>query len=153
MPAPHSQSKDSRKGGKDFNDKPVRNLQETLGERYPEILRPKTPEYIADFVNRVKDYAKTSISKVSNSQLRNIYSRVLNCRSVMDIQLLRPKLAYVGGKIESTNAFKETKKQTQSLVDDLERVAQEVKKEEQVKHFKEFMEMLVAYHKQYGKND
>lgn len=83
------------------------------------------------------------IHEVSNglttSQLRNVYSKILDAKEPIDLQLVRPNLAYVAARQDNQNA-----KKFMAFVDYL---IQQVDSSEKQKKFNKLMEAMVAYHK------
>lgn len=84
--------------------------------------------------------------KLSSSQIRSVLDRLqrLGGYDSNQLQLLRPLLAYAagrhGGKV----------KHLQKIVD---QAIQKVNGEDKFKHFKNFFEAIVAYHRYHGEED
>ncbi len=93
------------------------------------------------FCEKVKKYAyKLKGEEVSTSQIRNVYSRIMNADDIEDIKLLRPHFAYTAGR----------NTETKILMDLLDELAQELESEKHLENFKKFMEAVVAYRKYAG---
>jgi CRISPR type III-A-associated protein Csm2 len=114
-----------------------------------EILELKKPkEFIEDaenFVSKLNTNPKGGRQKnVSTSQLRKIYDAILNVKNFNspELYLLKPKLAYLKGRnlvpVQFLNKIN-------SLIDN-------IKSKEHLDNFKKYMEAVVAYNKEYGKD-
>jgi CRISPR-associated protein Csm2 len=76
---------------------------------------------------------------LTSSQLRNVYTKVLQAKQPIDLHLIRPNLAYVAARNEKSEA-----KKVMAFIDSL---IQKVNSEEEQNSFNKVMEALVAYHK------
>ncbi|MEE6186941.1 type III-A CRISPR-associated protein Csm2 [Niabella digestorum] len=94
---------------------------------------------IKTIFSKLEQFVNETASGLSSSQLRNVYSKIIEAKTPIDLQLLRPNLAYVAARNEKLQA-----KQVMALIDHL---IQQVDTEEKQKHFKKVMEAIVAYHK------
>lgn len=103
------------------------------------ILSMEQSENLSSLLEDLSKYVKVKGEKVNSSQLRNIFSKVLQANDVLSLQLIRPKLMYV--------AARQTNYESKEVVEFLEKIIVEVKKPEQVTNFKIFMEAFIAYHK------
>ncbi|KHD34258.1 hypothetical protein NL50_17690 [Clostridium acetobutylicum] len=141
---------DNRKG---TNSKPQNGRQKTNdSEKYfSEIILKITSlrEGYDVYIDECKKYAKYLKSeKVTTSQIRKIYSDIMNAETAMDLKRLRPRLAYIYGKNEKNYAIK-------SLINILDEGIKNLEvndNEEEKKSLKEFIETIVAYRKYCGDN-
>lgn len=103
-----------------------------------------------EFILNAKKYAEfLKDNKMSTSQIRKIYSDIMNADTVMEFKRLRPRLAYVYGRNSKNNAIKSLL----TIIDEgLEKLSLENKDMEK-ESIKEFMETIVAYRKYYGDNN
>jgi CRISPR type III-A-associated protein Csm2 len=83
-------------------------------------------------------------AKLSNSQLRKVYDAILNISGYdsPELYLLKPKLAYMQGRKLVTNDFV---KKINNLIDKIDN-------KEHFNNFLKYMEAVVAYNKQHGKD-
>ncbi len=96
-------------------------------------------------LNTIEDFVENEGENLSPSQLRNIYDKAISCKSLNELKLLRPNLAYIAGRDKKVG--------TKKFVAFLDLLIKNVNTEEQVKEFKTFFEAVVAYHKFYGKQE
>jgi CRISPR-associated protein Csm2 len=117
------------------------SIREFFGNDYvARILDSRQGDY-NEFIDRVKRFVQLRLSRITTSQLRNIFPRVKAARSPQDLFMLRPQLAYVAGRSE-----KEEMRELVVLLDDLIREVTEARMES----FKSFFEAVIAYHKYYN---
>lgn len=110
---------------------------------YDELLNMSKTKSLDEILNKIEEFVKVEGSKLSTSQLRNIYDRSLKTESQNELKLIRPNLAYLAGR---SSSYRE-----KSLLAFIDLLIKSVKSDEQVKEFKIFFEAVVAYHKFYGK--
>lgn len=110
---------------------------------YDELLNMSNTKSLDEILNKIEEFVKVEGSKLSTSQLRNIYDRSLKTESQNELKLIRPNLAYLAGRSSSYGE--------KSLLAFIDLLIKSVKSDEQVKEFKIFFEAVVAYHKFYGK--
>lgn len=110
---------------------------------YDELLSMSKTKSLDEILNKIEEFVKVEGSKLSTSQLRNIYDRSLKTESQNELKLIRPNLAYLAGRSSSYGE--------KSLLAFIDLLIKSVKSDEQVKEFKIFFEAVVAYHKFYGK--
>lgn len=100
-----------------------------------------------EYINKCKKYAKClKDERLTTSQIRKIYSDIMNAEKAMDLKRLRPRLAYIVGKNENKSAIR-------SLIDILDSGIEKLNvndDKEEIKSLKEFIETIVAYRKYYG---
>lgn len=130
---------------------------------FPLILELKSEtrkSEIANLITRIKKFVEEDL-KLSNSkpritatQLRNIYSKVTECKNNIDFQLLRPQLAYIVGKSNDDklkgviSLFDSLLSYLSATLFDENNENKDILTEEQyVKNLHTFFEMIVAYHK------
>ena len=77
---------------------------------------------------------------ITTTQLRNIYSRVVDADSVQEVKMLRPNLVYIAAR---------QGKGVEPIIDFFNQLIKGINDEEQLKSFKKVMEAVVAYHKFY----
>lgn len=114
--------------------------EQYLRENYPDVLNlshiglEKAKEIIAG----ISAYVEDSCKDLTTHQLRQMFAEVKGARDVIQLQLARPKIAYLGARQE-----KESVKKIVALIDFMI----ENTGEDQLDEFKNFMEAIVAYHK------
>jgi CRISPR-associated protein Csm2 len=109
------------------------------------VLRMSTYEQPDGLILEIEQFVEKLGSKVSISQIRNIYDKVKKCESIGKLKLIRPQLAYIAGRAEKDYNAKK-------FVAFLDLLIQELNSKEQMKEFETFFEAVVAYHKYYGRN-
>lgn len=100
------------------------------------------------FIDRIDYYVQKCGGVITPTQIRNIYNKIIKVDDAKptQLQLLRPKLAFVAAKLKQDNQ--------KIIVNLLMSCIKQVKTKEQVKNFKMFMEAFVAYHKyHHGEKD
>ncbi|OAA84800.1 type III-A CRISPR-associated protein Csm2 [Clostridium ljungdahlii] len=142
---------------KKYNDTKPENRKQTNdnSEKYFRniILRVTslTEEY-DNYIDECKKYAKyLRNEKLTTSQIRKIYSDIMNAETAIELKKLRPRLAYIIGKNENNRA----KYAIRSLINILDKGIEMLNvndndNKEEIKSLKEFMETIVAYRKYYG---
>lgn len=99
------------------------------------------------YINECKDYAYyLKRDGLTTSQVRKIYSDIMNAETAIDLKRLRPRLAYIIGKNEKNRAIK-------SLINILDKGIEKLNikdVDEEIKSLKEFMETIVAYRRYVG---
>jgi len=97
-----------------------------------------------EFCDNAKSYAvKLRDNKVTTSQIRKVYSRVMNANNIRDIKELRPQFAYLAGRNKNNNTMNE-------FMDLLDYLAKNAQKEVDLENIKTFFESIVAYRKYVG---
>jgi len=66
---------------------------------------------------------------------------VQNAKSIKDIKMLRPKLAYLAGRDNKTGFF----------MNELDKLIKRISNEEELKSFKQFFEAIVCYKREIEK--
>lgn len=128
--------------GKEVGDDEQRfkeNLKRAFGEKYTRFILDFQKEEYNDLVTKIKSYVATNARNITTSQLRNVFTKVLQAREPFNAHLLRPKLAYVAGRADKP-AMKE-------LVYLLDELIQAIQNERHLKNFKDFFEAIIAYHR------
>lgn len=105
------------------------------------ILDFKQTPLLELLLDHLKTYIQAKGKSITTSQLRNIFSRVKPARTKQALQLIRPRLAYV--------AARQNDHQAKAIVEFLEDIIAQMKKDEQADDFAAFFEAIVAYHKLY----
>ena len=88
----------------------------------------------------IAKFIKENHTMITTTQLRNIYSRVVDADSVQEVKMLRPNLVYIAAR---------QGKDVEPIIDFFNQLIKEINDEEQLKSFKKVMESVVAYHKFY----
>ena len=100
-----------------------------------------------DYIDRVKRFMchKQNYKKMTTSQLRNIFARVqkIESKRYYKLYLLRPKLAFIAGRSDTTNQMK-------TMIFLLDQLISNVDSPEKLEQFQAFYEAVIAYHKYYG---
>ena len=68
---------------------------------YDELLNMSKTKSLDEILNKIEEFVKVEGSKLSTSQLRNIYDRSLKTESQNELKLIRPNLAYLAGRSSS----------------------------------------------------
>ncbi len=98
------------------------------------------------FCDHAKKYAeRLKEGNVKTTMIRKIYARILNARSVTDLKLLRPHFAYTSGRNERNPILREFMDLLDYLVKQMD-----IKNEQHLVNFKQFMEAIVAYRRYFG---
>lgn len=126
------------------SDSEIKNLEDYFIRNILKVSKLRN-EYDT-FIEQSKKYAKfLSENKMTTSQIRKVYSDILNAKDAMDLKRLRPKLAYIYGR----NSGKGIRSFITVLDKGIENLDPQGK-EEEIKSLKEFAETIVAYRKFYG---
>ena len=88
----------------------------------------------------IAKFIKENHTMITTTQLRNIYSRVVDADSVQEVKMLRPNLVYIAAR---------QGKEVEPIIDFFNQLIKGINDEEQLKSFKKVMEAVVAYHKFY----
>ncbi len=94
---------------------------------------------IKSIFSGLETFTQQISSGLTTSQLRNVYSKILGAETPVELQLLRPNLAYVAARNDKQEA-----KKVMAFVDYL---IQQVDSTEKQKAFNKVLEAMVAYHK------
>lgn len=123
-----------------------KNCKSKFGENYLKyFLNPDNLPYDL-FIEKIKDFLKDKASKISTSQIRNVFSMVKKEKDVNGLKRIRPKLAYIYGRAEKNNDLKELIFLMDSQIKGLESPSD-------VPKLKDFFEAIISYHKYYGGKD
>ena len=130
---------------------------------FPLILEIKSEtrkSEVADLITRIKKFVEKDLKLPNNkpcitaTQMKNIYSKVTECKNNLDFQLLRPQLAYIIGKKSNEqlekviNLIDELLSYLSTILFDKNKENKVILTEEQyVENLHTFFEMIVAYHK------
>lgn len=107
-------------------------------ETISELLKEENSR---QFVNASKEIMDRFARHLSSSQLRNIYDKVLTTKDAENLQYLRPKVAYMAARQNTTEA--------KGFVLFLDEIMDKVT-DASFQRFLNFFEALVAYHKFYN---
>ena len=88
----------------------------------------------------IAKFIKENHTMITTTQLRNIYSRVVDADSVQEVKMLRPNLVDIAAR---------QGKGVEPIIDFFNQLIKGINDEEQLKSFKKVMEAVVAYHKFY----
>ena len=119
----------------------VPNQKHDLENRVSDILNMNalSNEGIDSLLKQIQEYATLYAKKLNTSQLRNIFSKVLEATTPLSLKLLRPKIIYVAARQQNNEAKR--------VVEFFESMIQSVDTDAKVKNYQSFMEAFVAYHK------
>jgi CRISPR-associated protein Csm2 len=113
------------------------------GGLYDEILKMESTKKVKELVDATSEFVRTRCKEkyISTSQLRNIYDKLLKVKeeNYSQVQLLRPKLAYV--------AARQNKAEAKEIVNFFNEIISKISSEDELRSFKIFFESVVAYHK------
>lgn len=112
-------------------------------DRNISILENQGDTNVDAFIQQVEKFVEEKGKQLSNTQLRNIYNKILNTDDLISLKMIRPQLAYLAGRENNQGS-----KELLSFIDILIKETSV----ETIENFKQFMQMVVAYHKFYGKN-
>lgn len=90
-----------------------------------------------------KEKGRGREKEVKTHQLRRIYAMTRSAGNLRDIKAIRFQLAYLAGREAIPK----------DVYNDMDELIKNLRKEEDVGKFKEFMEALLAYHKFYEKQE
>ena len=94
---------------------------------------------IKSILTHLEKFIQKVANGISTSQLRNVYGKIIEQKTVIELQLIRPNIAYVAARNDKREA-----KQVMAFIDYL---IQQVDTDEKLKAFNKIMEAIVAYHK------
>jgi CRISPR-associated protein Csm2 len=117
---------------------------ECFSTNYEELLKMSTTQNLDKVIESIEGFVLKYGVKVSTSQLRNVYDKVTKTKSLNELKLIRPQLAYIAGR---ATIDKENIKKFLAFIDSLIKKADS---EDKRKEFKTFFESVVAYHKFYS---
>ena len=63
-----------------------------------ELLKMRNSGHVPELINGIERIVRKHMSQLNTSQLRNIYDKLLKKNTSNEVQLLRPKLMYVGAR-------------------------------------------------------
>lgn len=95
-------------------------------------------EKAKEIIAHINGYVEHCCKEMTTHQLRQMFAEIKGAQNVIQLQLARPKIAYLGARQE-----KESVKRIVALIDFMI----EKTGEKQLDEFKNFMEAIVAYHK------
>ncbi|SDD13257.1 type III-A CRISPR-associated protein Csm2 [Halanaerobium congolense] len=145
-----------------FNEGDNVEFEITPGDRGPKATKVKvvadpTTEFLKehvlileetdydDFCDTTLEYAeKLKNGELTTSQIRKIYSRIMNADTPRDLKILRPQFAYTAGRSDKAGV-----KDLMELLDFLVKKMDETS-QKQHGNFLQFMEAVVAYRKYVG---
>ncbi|SFE64805.1 type III-A CRISPR-associated protein Csm2 [Thermophagus xiamenensis] len=145
----HHQRKAKTKNQKKSDEELLKAIKEEDFHDYPDCLlsftKGDSPEKKKQTIDELKEFVRKNGKKVSASQVRNLYARARAAKNEVQLQLLRPQIAYMLARQDSSNS-NETKKFF-LLPDDL------IGKGISLSEFLKVFEAIVAYHKVYGEKN
>jgi len=106
-------------------------------------------EEFKKFNKQIQDYMQERASNITSSKLRKIFEIIKKAKSVTDLVMALPYLAYLVGR-EDSKSKKEALGEIYILLK--EPIMQATDDKTHVKNIQKFMETLVAYQKFYGKD-
>ncbi|TNJ40312.1 type III-A CRISPR-associated protein Csm2 [Chlorobaculum thiosulfatiphilum] len=134
------QNKPNQKWNEDFAD---HKLKKAFCDEYVDYLLKTDRSAYNDYITKIKEYVSGIRNNITSSQLRNVYLRVKKAGNCEELLLLRPKIAYVGGRSDSYDM--------KTFVFLLDRLIENLDdNKEKMKQFQSFFEAVIAYHKYYG---
>jgi len=111
-----------------------------------ELLKFKQSQKIDELFAKTEEFVQQYAKDLTTHQLRNIFQEIKKANDITSLKLIRPNLAYIAGRLDAN------KKNEKTFVAFLDSLIKEVKNDNHLENFKDFMEAVVAYHKFYGKN-
>jgi CRISPR-associated protein Csm2 len=120
------------------------NLVRAFGSGYVKTILNKGGENYNQFIDNLRNYVERNKTKITTSQLRNIFTRVKQLKNPEEAWHLRPQLAYTAGRNDQP-AMKE-------LVFLLDQLLCAIGPNDttHLKNFQDFFEAVIAYHKYFG---
>jgi len=120
-----------------------------------EMTNENQKDKIGNLISKIQNYTNIDCrknkdqSKITSNQLRGVYDEINKCKTNLDLQLVRPKLAYIAGRQKDA-------KDIVMFFNDLLKYANDqiIKTKDDsgiIKNIKEFFAALVSYHKYYYK--
>jgi CRISPR-associated protein Csm2 len=106
-----------------------------------ELLKMSSTQNLDEILKSIEGFVLKYGVKVSTNQLRNVYDKVTKAKSVNELKLIRPQLAYIAGR---ATIDKDNIKKFLAFIDSL---IKSVDSEDKRREFKTFFESVVAYHK------
>jgi CRISPR type III-A-associated protein Csm2 len=140
---PHQQNQNQQ--NKSFTEL-AKEAKEHFGDLEPELLKLKQSTKIDDVFERIETFVQKYAQDITTHQLRNIFKEIKTAKDVQALKLIRPQLAYIGGRLDNKKNI------GKSFVAFLDGLIKEVKNDAHLENFKDFMEAIVAYHKFNPKN-
>jgi len=139
----HSSSSRQSSKSQSFSELGEKVYKKYFKDRDVSILEYQEGNNVDIFIQQVEKFVEEKGKQLSTTQLRNIYDRVLNAKDIISLKMIRPQLAYLAGRERGVEG-----KELLSFIDILIKETTT----ESMENFKQFMQMVVAYHKYYGKN-
>lgn len=102
-------------------------------------------ENLDQLIENTEKLVKEKGEYLSSTQLRNVYDKIINAKSLVQLKMIRPQLAYLAGRASGRGTHN-----TKSFLSFIDLLIKETK-ESTLDDFKKYMEMIVAYHKFYSK--
>ncbi len=114
------------------NDQNVKEIEKIA------LLLAKTddPKKYDEYCDKIRSYVNDQLRRVTSTQTRNIFNRVRKVQDVMGVKKLRPILAYTGARNSITY-----------FTNLLDNIIRDIKNEQDLESFKEFLKIIVAYKK------
>ena len=119
-----------------------RERDQNRGLGLKKIFEKFKREDIEDYKSAVEElnrYVESSMGRVTTSQLRNVFNRVMKEKDALGLQRVRPLLAYLAGRNKNARNF----------LDNLNEIIRNINRGEDVKEFKKFLEAIICYKRYY----
>ena len=119
------------------------SLKTELDQVFPRIFAKERSKELVEEAEKIGEHLAIR-RKLSTSQIRNVFTRIKERYDPVQINLLRPKLAYAAGRHP---------RQVKDLQRVLDKALQKIRAEraeEDYKGFRNFFEAILAYHRYYG---
>lgn len=81
---------------------------------------------------------KKLFSKITKTQMRNVFDLIKNCTSVEELKMTKPRLMYTAGRLSGSGKY---------FLLDLSQEVTNIENEKQMEAMKKFIETVLAYHK------
>jgi len=115
-----------------------------FSQNFQELLNMSKTTQLDNILATIENFVSEEGRNLSTSQLRNIYDKATKAKTINELKLIRPNLAYIAGRSSNDKE--------KSLLAFIDSLIKTVNTEEKAKEFKIFFEAVVAYHKFHGKN-
>ncbi|MBZ4677010.1 MAG: csm2 [Anaerophaga sp.] len=143
----------TKKKPRKFNEeKSDQELLESLKNDFPgypdcllSFTKGNNPEETGKTIENLKNFVLKNGKDISISQVRNLYSKARAAKNEIELQLLRPQIAYMVARQQTYK--KESVRKFFLLQDNL------ISKGISLSDFLKVFEAIVAYHKYFGKKN
>ena len=105
---------------------------------------------VINIINCIENTMKVYANAITYTQFRNIYGILQKSDTVAEIQKARPKIAYIHARLDGSTKHDGEIVLAKDLTFFIMEIIKNLINQNQIKPFHEFMETMVAFHKQYN---